>query len=655
VSLDMAIELARVLALCLILGLLLIFGHKHALYRQRSWSFIAGGFGLLLFGSLLDVTDHFESLNVFVGMVDTKVEAVLKNVIGYLLGFVLLLVGFYYWQPHVTALTETERRLKRYNEKLESEAAARATEIEETNRELCEGEELFRGVVEYSPCAIFLKDTKGYFRLVNKRFEEWYGASADDTIGRTSHEIFPKDYADAYVSQDAEVLKSRQVVEREQDIVFRDGTTHSILVTKFPVMDANGMPLGIGTINTDLTAQKRAVMALRDNEAALAEAQRLAKIGHWRWSIDRNELVSCSEEYARLHGVAVEEIHDLMPHQMERVIHPEDREHVAAAFKRFDEEGCDYEIEYRIVRPDGEVRHFLEIGEAVADASGHVVEHIGTVQDITERKLAQEAVLVAKAEAEFASRAKSEFLANMSHELRTPLNWIIGFAELIKSERLGPIGQPKYREYADDIYSAGQLLLDLISDILDLSHIESGNLRLSEEEFNILDLVASCVKLMTERANSANVELRVNTHGSQQLGLRADPRKVKQILINLLSNGVKFTPPGGSVSVSCWLSPGSGYVLQLADTGIGIAAKDIPKALGRFQQVDGRLNRKHEGSGLGLSLAKSLVELHGGSLDLQSKVGEGTTVTVRFPAERIVPVRHGNSFCSSEASFADQG
>ena len=163
------------------------------------------------------------------------------------------------------------------------------------------------------------------------------------------------------------------------------------------------------------------------------------------------------------------------------------------------------------------------------------------------------------------------------------------------------------------------------------------------------------MKLMKERANSASVDLLVDIPGGQQPGLRADPRMVKQILINLLSNGVKFTPPGGSVSVSCWLSSGSGYVLQIDDTGIGIAAKDIPKALGRFQQVDGRLNRKHEGCGLGLSLTKSLVELHGGSLDLQSKVGEGTTVTVRFPAERIVPVTHDNSFCSSEASFADQG
>ena len=128
---------------------------------------------------------------------------------------------------------------------------------------------------------------------------------------------------------------------------------------------------------------------------------------------------------------------------------------------------------------------------------------------------------------------------------------------------------------------------------------------------------------------------------------------MKQILINLLSNGVKFTPHGGCVTVSCWLSSGSGYVLQVSDTGIGIAPTDIPKALGRFQQVDGRLNRKHEGSGLGLTLTKSIVELHGGSLDLQSKLGEGTTVTVRFPAERTVAPADGNHLRLAQANQAD--
>ncbi|MEE8297358.1 MAG: PAS domain S-box protein [Hyphomicrobium sp.] len=650
---DIAIELARTLVMCLILGLFLFFGHRHEFHHQRGWRLIVGGFGLLVFGNLLDVTDNFESLNSLVLIGDTQIEAVLENVFGYFFGFALLLVGLRLWLPRVGVLSERARRLKQTNERLEAEAATRAAGIEEASRVLRESEERFRGVVENSPSAIFLKDTKGKFRLVNKRFEEWYGVTAAEVIGKTSHEIFPKDYADAYAAQDREVLKSRQAVEREQDIVFRDGTAHSILVTKFPVMDAAGTPLGLGTINTDLTEHKRALTALRVSEAALAEAQQLAQIGHWRWSIVDSELVSCSEEFARLHGVGMEEIHGHMKHKMERVVHPQDRDRLTAAFKLFDEEKRDYEIEYRIIHPGGEARHVLEIGKAVADDSGVVVEQIGTVQDITERKLAEAAILAAMEEAELASRAKSEFLANMSHELRTPLNWIIGFAEMMKNEMLGPIEPPKYREYVDDIHTAGQHLLDLISDILDLSRIESGSIQLYEEEFDIIDLVSSCMKLMAERANSASVKLLLDIPGDQQPRLRADRRMMKQILINLLSNGVKFTPHGGCVTVSCWLSSGSGYVLQVSDTGIGIAPTDIPKALGRFQQVDGRLNRKHEGSGLGLTLTKSIVELHGGSLDLQSKLGEGTTVTVRFPAERTVAPADGNHLRLAQANQAD--
>ncbi len=627
-TLEIALELARVVVLGLLLGILLANELKHGAERRPGQRLVVGGVGLLLFGSLLDVTASFEGVYDLVVIGDTAFASVLENGLGYLLGFALLAVGLGRRLPS-WRVPETA---KRNSDKVQAKAQAGI------DRELRESEELLRGVVEHSPSAIFLKDTQGYFRLVNKRFEDWYGIAAKDAIGRVSHEIFPQSYADAYVAQDKEVLKSGGVVEREQDIVFKDGTTHAILVIKFPVLDPNGAPLGVGTINTDLTEHKRALAALRDSEAALAKAQQLAKIGNWRWSVEHDALLDCSEEFARIHGVGLDGIHDLMAQQMERVIHPEDRDRVAQAFKLFDEKGCDYDIEYRINRPDGEVRHLHEIGEPVCDANGRVVEHVGTVQDITERKLAEEALLAAKEQAELADRAKSEFLANMSHELRTPLNLIIGFAELIMAEKLGPIGQAKYREFVGDIHNAGQHLLDLISDILDLSRIDSGNIGLCEDEVDVRDLVGGCVRLMSERSRAAGVELVLDMGAGEQPTLRADPRMLKQVLINLLSNGIKFTPHGGRVTAKGWLSPRGVYVLQVIDTGIGIAAPDIPKALARFQQIDGQLNREHEGSGLGLPLSKSLVELHGGSLDLQSKVGEGTTITLRFPAERVVPL-----------------
>ncbi|MCH8197089.1 MAG: hypothetical protein IH904_03305 [Proteobacteria bacterium] len=244
-------------------------------------------------------------------------------------------------------------------------------------------------------------------------------------------------------------------------------------------------------------------------------------------------------------------------------------------------------------------------------------------------------LLIARDEARAADRAKSEFLAAMSHELRTPLNAIIGFSEIIKNETYGPVGSLKYREYTNDIHESGQHLLDLINDILDLSKIESGTDELLEDKIEIPQIIRSALKLVGPRAQQRGINIELELP-DQLPALRADERKLKQILVNLLSNAVKFTDAGGEVTLRAWCRMDSGYVFQIADTGIGIAPEDIPKALSRFGQVDGDLDRKFEGTGLGLPLTKALVELHGGYLDLQSEVSVGTTVTVRFPAERII-------------------
>jgi len=195
----------------------------------------------------------------------------------------------------------------------------------------------------------------------------------------------------------------------------------------------------------------------------------------------------------------------------------------------------------------------------------------------------------------------------------------------------------RYREYAGDIHISGQHLLELINDILDLSKVESGMEELHEEVIDIAEIVQSVVMLVRQRAERQGVELVLELDG-RFAHLRADRRKVKQILVNLLANAVKFTETGGRVTIKGWSQSESGCVFQVVDTGIGIALDDIPKALSQFGQIDSSRARQHEGTGLGLPLAKALIEMHGGSLDLQSKVGVGTTVTVRFPAERILEI-----------------
>ncbi len=243
-------------------------------------------------------------------------------------------------------------------------------------------------------------------------------------------------------------------------------------------------------------------------------------------------------------------------------------------------------------------------------------------------RLAEE-TQAAKQRAEMANVSKSQFLANMSHELRTPLNAIIGFSDLMKSQLLGPIGAPRYLEYAKDIHSSGTHLLSLINDVLDMSKIEAGRYTLHPEPLDGAEVMRASARFVRVRASEAGVALTVAE--APELPIRADARALRQVLLNLLTNAIKFTPAGGAVDVSA-AREGDGIVFRIADTGIGIAAEDLPRIGRRFEQVDNAVTRKGEGTGLGLALSRSLVELHGGALAIDSAVGRGTTVKVWLPS-----------------------
>jgi len=257
-----------------------------------------------------------------------------------------------------------------------------------------------------------------------------------------------------------------------------------------------------------------------------------------------------------------------------------------------------------------------------------------SLADVTEQRASEEDLRRAKDEAETANRTKSAFLANMSHELRTPLNAIIGFAEIMRDELLGPLGAGHYREYASDIHQSGKHLLDLINDILDLSKVEAGRLELHEEDCDVPELLAASLRLMNERAHAS--DLRIEQRFPARLPLlHADARSLKQILLNLVSNAIKFTPSGGRIVISAE-ADADAFRLTIADSGIGMTADGVKKALEAFGQVDSSLSRRYEGTGLGLPLTRALVELHGGRLEIESALGEGTRVTAVFPGERII-------------------
>ena len=257
------------------------------------------------------------------------------------------------------------------------------------------------------------------------------------------------------------------------------------------------------------------------------------------------------------------------------------------------------------------------------------------IRDITERKQAEKVLREAKEAAEMTNLAKTEFLANMSHELRTPLNSVIGFSDILAGETFGPLGKPEYQEYAKDINDSGKHLLDLINDILDVSRIEADGLSLEESKTDVAMTATSCCRLVRERANRAGLELNLEIEDSLP-ALLADERRVKQILINLLANAIKFTPRDGKVALKVKIDGDGRMIFIVSDTGIGIAADNIQKVMSVFGQADGSLARKYEGAGLGLPLSKNLAKMHGGDMVVKSKPGVGTTVTVHFPKERLI-------------------
>ena len=254
---------------------------------------------------------------------------------------------------------------------------------------------------------------------------------------------------------------------------------------------------------------------------------------------------------------------------------------------------------------------------------------------LRDREAAYQELRLAKDEAEAANQAKSGFLATMSHELRTPLNAIIGFSEMMLREVLGSLGNEQYRSYVGDIHASGTHLLQIINDILDLSKAEAGKIDLSEDVFDFRDIMRSVGQLTAGRLNAA--ELTQSIELPEDLPpLCGDERKTKQVLLNLVTNAVKFTPPGGSIKVSARWDREHGVAITVADTGIGIPESDLDRVLKPFEQVDSSFTRQHQGTGLGLPLVKAIMELHGGRLELKSELGVGTAVTVVFPPERVL-------------------
>ena len=425
-------------------------------------------------------------------------------------------------------------------------------------------------------------------------------------------------------------------------LILRVGVASDVMYVEWT---QKALAIGLGTLSLGLAVGLLAWALLRELRLrARAERTALESERRYRLLTEQSfDMIVCfdprtqdrnyvSPACRRLYGYEPDEA---MRMSATEIIHPDDQAGVRDALQRLEWSSGHTPILYRGRRKDGT---FIWVEASLTRSTNPdtgAVEVVSVVRDASERIRYEAALREAKETADAASSSKSRFLATVSHEVRTPLNAIIGFTEIMQGEVLGPLGNDKYRSYIADIHAGSTHLLQLINEILDLAKAEAGKLELDEEVIDLGEVIGSVVRLSRAPIEKAGLTATIDLSPDLPR-LRADERKTRQILFNLLGNAVKFTPPGGRVTLTARQDAAGDVAVTVADTGIGMAPDDLKRAVEPFVQIDNELSRNHQGTGLGLPTVKALIEAHGGRFELKSAVGVGTECTIVFPPGRVV-------------------
>lgn len=467
---------------------------------------------------------------------------------------------------------------------------------------------------------------------INDLALKYFDLSAEQIIGRKIHDFMSPENT-RHFQQSFEVSCSKR---RPVTIQALPGVPSTLRVYGFyisPIMNADGTILYLDIIG-QLDVSDQSILQ-RERDDAISLMTSIFDVSEVGIVVtDHNaRVIRVNDSFIRTYGWSRDE---LVNADVITLVTPDERNLARRNHEEFIRTGIRSSGEMKMIRKDGSIANAL-FTTATLELSQKRRYQVTTVMDITLRKQMEESLRLAKDQADAANRAKSAFLANMSHELRTPLNAIIGFSEMMIKETFGALGHDKYKEYLGDVHASAEHLLEIINEVLDMSKIEAGRIELDESGVDIGEMIDSVTRMMASRAFGSNLKINIDVPANLP-GITADQRLVRQIFINLLSNAVKFSRPGGNIDVHAEILKDGRLQVDIRDEGVGIPTSKINRAMEPFGQVSDRAENAQyqQGTGLGLPLAKAMIELHDGKMKLESEEGKGTRVSIIFPAYRVI-------------------